>query len=225
MRQRHRLSHTDHLSPSFSHFSPLFLLWGTQKRIAVNNSWNRREIAFTSTVGIVLCEPVRSSYCFFFSFYTSSAPTAPVCTVTHADTEIQSLTALHLHTGDQLQQHQDVWPHNYYNQAGGGWKFQTRTSHRKQFLYLAICKHSFTTENSRDESRQRLSRVHSSAFFPLPSCYLLSSLLVCPSLPGGHGRRSKIMHPNNHFFHGQFLLCSVSEYLTRGKVITLHNLT
>lgn len=188
MRQRHRLSHTDHLSPSFSHFSPLFLLWGTQKRIAVNNSWNRREIAFTSTVGIVLCEPVRSSYCFFFSFYTSSAPTAPVCTVTHADTEIQSLTALHLHTGDQLQQHQDVWPHNYYNQAGGGWKFQTRTSHRKQFLYLAICKHSFhnwTAVTSLVKDSHVCTLLLSFLCLVVTSSRLFSSALPCQEVTVG----------------------------------------
>ena len=28
---------------SFAHLSPLFLVWGTQKNLAVNNSWNRRE--------------------------------------------------------------------------------------------------------------------------------------------------------------------------------------
>lgn len=40
--------------------------WGTQKSFAVNNSWNRREIAWTSTVGMVLREPVLYAHCFFF---------------------------------------------------------------------------------------------------------------------------------------------------------------
>lgn len=61
------------------HLSPLFLLWGTQKSPAVNNSWNRRGIAPTWTVGLVLTEPLLSTHCCCASFYTSySTPIAPV---------------------------------------------------------------------------------------------------------------------------------------------------
>lgn len=84
------LSHWVHLPLSFLlHLSPLFLLWGTQKSFAVNNSWNRREIACTWTVGLVLSEPLLSTLCCCVSFYTSySTPIAPVCAACrHRDPE------------------------------------------------------------------------------------------------------------------------------------------
>lgn len=52
----------------------------SQKRFAVNNSWNRREISCTSTMGLVLRELLLHNHCCFFPPYTFySTPIAPVC--------------------------------------------------------------------------------------------------------------------------------------------------
>lgn len=84
----------------------MVLLFGSQKRFAVNYSWNRRDISCTSTMGLVLRELLLHNHCccccFFFSphiFY--STPIAPVCTTSrHRDPEpwgTQNATATSTH--------------------------------------------------------------------------------------------------------------------------------
>lgn len=100
------VSHRVHFPPSFLHLSLLFLLFGSQRRFAVNNSWNRREIACTSTMGLVLREPPLHNHCcccffFFFPYTFYSTPIAPVCTTSrHRDPEpwgTQNATATSTH--------------------------------------------------------------------------------------------------------------------------------
>lgn len=99
------ISHRVHFPPSFLHLSLLFLLFGSQRRFAVNNSWNRREIACTSTMGLVLRDPpLHNQCCCFFVFFPYtfySTPIAPVCTTSrHRDPEpwgTQNATATSTH--------------------------------------------------------------------------------------------------------------------------------
>lgn len=183
--------------PSFLHLSPLFLLFGSQKRFSVNNSWNRREISCTSTMGLVLREPLLRNHfcCFFFSpctFY--STPIAPVCTTsTHRDPEpwgTQNSTATSTHRRPIT----TTW----------GWvtlkesQKPSRGTPEVSDKDIADLQHCFCVpQQSRKGSLQRLpvkgvSKHVTLAFrYPLPSVSFLPVLPFSPPfIPWGRGRSS-----------------------------------
>lgn len=161
---------------SFAHLSPLFLVWGTQKNFAVNNSWNRRESSsyINCGTGSLWTPSVLPIVVVSFFLYTSySTPTAPVCTACrHRDPQpwgTPSALAASTH-GRPITTTSVCVTLKELLQPSRGWDSQTRTVHSCKILLQLVR----TTVYSCETSPQQ---CHACTVFASFLC------LVSPSFP------------------------------------------